>query len=100
MYLHIASVRTKLFSRSQSKTEKLLQIVLSRKIDPIFPCIHYLNRRGSANMMAFWLERFVGLGEGTRILFLFKNGVIVRQCEARRYSSSTECPPSLSSINR
>jgi len=24
-------------------------------------------------MMAFWLERLVGLGEGTRILFLVKN---------------------------
>jgi len=31
-------------------------------------------------MMAFWLERLVGLGEGTRILFLFKNSMIVRQC--------------------
>ena len=40
MYLRIASVRTKLFSRSQSKTEKLLQRVLVRKNDPIFPRIH------------------------------------------------------------
>jgi hypothetical protein len=30
-------------------------------------------------MMAFWLERLVGLGEGTRILFLFKNSMILRQ---------------------
>jgi hypothetical protein len=31
-------------------------------------------------MMAFWLERLVGLGEGTRILFLFKNSMLLRQC--------------------
>jgi hypothetical protein len=30
MYLQFASVRTKLFSRSQSKTVKLLQIVIVR----------------------------------------------------------------------
>jgi hypothetical protein len=38
-------------------------------------------------MMAFWLERFVELGEGTRILFPFKNSMVVRQL-ALRYSSS------------
>ena len=31
-------------------------------------------------MMAFWLERLVGLGEGTRILFLVKNSMVLRQC--------------------
>src|SRR5260221_8701237 len=30
-------------------------------------------------MMAFLLEHLVGLGEGTRILILFKNSMIVRQ---------------------
>ena len=36
MYLQIASVRNKLFSRSQSKTEKLLQIVLEGKLTRYF----------------------------------------------------------------
>ena len=99
MYLQIASVRNKLFSRSQSKTVKLLQIVLEEKWTRYFHV--FITSTGlQANMMAFWLERFVGLGGGTRILFLFKNSMLVRQCAARRYSSSTECPPSLSSINR
>jgi len=36
MYLQIASVRTKLFSRNQSKTVKLLQIVLEEKLTQYF----------------------------------------------------------------
>jgi hypothetical protein len=77
MYLQIASVRNKLFSRSQSKTVKLLQIVLEEKWTRYFHV--FIPSTGlQANMMAFWLERFVGLGEGTRILFLFKNSMLVR----------------------
>ena len=36
MYLQIASVRTRLFSRSQAKTEKLLQRVLKEKLTRYF----------------------------------------------------------------
>ncbi len=36
MYFQIASVRNKLFSRSQSKTVKLLQIVLEEKLTRYF----------------------------------------------------------------
>ena len=36
MYLQIARVRNELFSRSQSKTEKLLQIVSEEKLTRYF----------------------------------------------------------------
>src|SRR5947209_2551597 len=61
MYLQIASVRNKLFSRSPSKTVKLLQRVVEEKWTRYFHV--FIPSTGlQANMMAFWLERFVGLG--------------------------------------
>src|SRR2546421_12121062 len=78
MYLQIASVRNKLFSRSQSKTEKLLERVVSRKIDPIFPRIHSLNRPAGEHDGVL-ARTFSWVGRRDYILFLFKNAMILRQ---------------------
>src|SRR2546421_9330956 len=85
MYLQIASVRNKLFSRSQSKTEKLLERVVSRKIDPIFPLIHYLNRPAGEHDGVL-ARTFRWVGRRDSILFLFKNSMRVRQWGSRHFS--------------
>lgn len=77
MYVQIARVRNKLFSRSQSKTVKLLQRVVEEKLTRYFHVFIPSNSL-QTNMMAFWLERFVGRRDS--ILFLFKNSMRVRQC--------------------